>query len=443
MTLKHLIVFIILFAISSSGIGQESFYISENLKKSTISFELVNNLMVIPVHVNGEKLLFLLDTGIDRTILFNLSTTNSISLLGVEKIKIRGLGEGKEIEALKSMNNTLRIDNIVGKNQIIYVILKAQFDLSPKMGMDINGIIGGDLIEDFIVKVNYSSKKITFYEPEYYEYKKCKGCMTFPIEFYKRKPLLKVAVETHLEENFEVKLLIDSGGSDALWLFEDSHQNIKIPEDHFIDLLGQGLGGDIYGKRSIIKKMEIGKFGFENVSVSYPDSTSIVSIQNNRERNGTIGSEILRRFHIIYDYKNKKITLKKNASNYNDIFTFNKSGIELVYGGEMLVSEQKRYFNESKANVQSQNTFSDILYSYNLAYKRSYQISFLRDGSPAKKVGLKVGDIILEINGKTAYNYFMEEIIYILSGRVGKKIRLLVDRDGKHVRYFFELQKLL
>jgi len=428
--------------LSFSGIGQEKFHLSNNLEKHSISFQLLNNLIVIPIDVNGTELFFLLDTGVDKTILFNLETKHSLRLAGMEIIKLQGLGEGNAIEAIKSKNNTLRIGEVIGEKQLLYVLKDAQFELSAKMGVNINGIIGGDLIEDFIVKINYFSKKITFYDPSFYEYKDCKKCASFPLEFYKRKPLLKVTVENHLNEKFDVKLLIDSGGSDALWLFESSHPNIVVPENHFSDWLGQGLGGDIYGKRSKINKLIIGIFDFKDVSVSYPDATSIISVQNNKERNGTLGSEILRRFHIIYDYGNSKITLKKNL-NYKDIFTYNKSGIELVYGGDMLVSEKRPVFRNLNGDSQGKNSITEIIYTYSLAYKPSFQISFIREDSSAKNAGLRVGDVLLEINGKTAFNFSLEEIIYILSGRENKKIRLLIDRDGRHLEYKFLLQDLL
>ncbi len=143
MNLKQFFVFIILFVFSFSGIGQEKFYISNDLRKNSISFQLLNNLIVIPVNVNGTELLFLLDTGVDKTILFNLETKHPLRIHGVEKIKLQGLGEGSAIEAIKSRNNTLRIDQVIGKNQMIYVLQDAQFELSAKMGIDINGIIGG------------------------------------------------------------------------------------------------------------------------------------------------------------------------------------------------------------------------------------------------------------------------------------------------------------
>ena len=100
------------------------------------------------------------------------------------------MGEGDPIDAIKSKKNVLRIKNIISPNQMIYVLLGEQFDLSAKMGIDINGIIGGDLFKNFVVKINYNSRRLVFYNPESYEYKKCKDCMSFPLDFYRNKPLI-------------------------------------------------------------------------------------------------------------------------------------------------------------------------------------------------------------------------------------------------------------
>ncbi|MCK5639050.1 MAG: aspartyl protease family protein [Flavobacteriaceae bacterium] len=438
MKLKKISLLILL--ITFSTIAQSDFHIvGKNNESVTIPFKLVNNLIVITAEVNGKELSFLLDTGIEKTILFNLKFSDSLTINSVKKIQLRGLGEGEPINALVSKNNLFRLKNVINPNHTMYIIIDNLFDLSAKMGIDINGIIGGDLFKNFIVKVNYSSKKITFYDPKKFKYKKCDKCTTLPLDFYGQKPFINVFVENYLGEEFEVKLLIDSGGGDALWLFKNTHPKIMIGENNYRDFLGRGLNGDIHGIRSKISKLKIGDYIFENAPVSYPDSTSILTTQLNKERNGTLGAEILKRFNVYYDYPGRKITLKKNGF-FNNSFLYNKSGIEIVYGGEMLVKEKRSRFSEN--NSMEGNSITEIIYSYGLAYKPSYQISFIRDGSPAQISGLLVGDFILEINGKPAYNKKMEEIIQNLSQKENKKIKLLVDRDGKHLKYSFFLKSM-
>ncbi len=433
----NIIIFFLFFTVS--GIAQGKFHIMNDKESLTIPFTLVNNLIVFNMEVNGNEMAFLFDTGIDKTILFNLKVDQTNRMNDVEEIELNGLGEGEALKAMISKNNLFSLKELVNPNQMVYIIYDNMFDLSGKMGIDIHGIIGGDLYRDFVVKVNYSSKKITFYNPETYSYKKCNNCETFPLDFYSNKPFIDVIVQNHFGEEFEVKLLIDSGGGDALWLFENTHPKIKVSDKYFNDYLGKGLNGDIYGKRSKIDKLKIGSFVFEKASVSYPDSLTIANAFKNKERNGTLGANILRRFHVIYDYPGRKITFRKN-SYFKKPFYYNKSGLELIYGGDMMVKERKSRY--AAGTSEDGESITQVISSYVLAYKPSYQISHLRDDSPAKNAGLMVGDIILEINGSLAYNKEMQEVINILSQKENKKIKLLVSRDGQHFKYEFLLKSM-
>ncbi|MCH9659706.1 MAG: retropepsin-like domain-containing protein, partial [Bacteroidetes bacterium] len=54
----------------SSAYGQAGFKLPTSQKKDRIQFQFLNNLVIIPVEVNGTKLSFLLDTGVNNTLLF-------------------------------------------------------------------------------------------------------------------------------------------------------------------------------------------------------------------------------------------------------------------------------------------------------------------------------------------------------------------------------------
>ncbi len=63
--------------------------------KDKIGFKLINNLIVIPVEINGVELSFLLDTGVTKPIIFNfLNIAEDLQINQTDKIYIRGLGEG-------------------------------------------------------------------------------------------------------------------------------------------------------------------------------------------------------------------------------------------------------------------------------------------------------------------------------------------------------------
>lgn len=442
MIIKKVALYFILYFLAISSFAQGTFRILDNRKENkSMPFTLVNNLVVVKAEINGKELSFLLDSGVKRTMLFNLKFADSLVLKNVEKLKIRGLGEGNPINAVKSKGNSFTMNGIVNPDMNLFVITDNLFDLSAKMGVDIHGIIGGDLLKDFVVKISYSQKKLTFYKPDTFDYSKCKNCESFPLDFYNDKPFINVKIENHLGKEVPVKLLIDSGGGDALWLFQHSNPDIIVSDKYFDDFLGKGLNGNIFGKKSRIQKLKIGSFEFEDAAVSYPDSTSMVKMHSNKDRNGTLGAGILKRFLVIMDYPNRKITLKKNAQLYKEPFLYNMSGMELIFGGEMLVKiKRSRLVDPDKSKNTS---ITEIFYNYDWTYKPSYQVSLVRQGSPAHLAGIIEGDIVLEINGKPSYSLEMEELIHILSIKENKKIKLLIDRDGEHLRYEFILKSLL
>jgi len=440
--IRSLFVVLYISFISINSYSQDIFKIIGGQESYVMSFKLVNNLIVIPIKVNGNDLNFLLDTGVNNSIMFNLDIRDSLKLKNIQKVRLRGLGEGDYLDAFKSTQNLFRIGKIANGNHMIYLIPGKEFELSSSLGMNISGIIGGDLFRDFIIEINYSSKRIKFFDPQHYIYKLCKKCETFELEFYNSKPYINLSVQNKDLVKTNVKLLIDSGGSDALWLFEKSSDKINIPEKYFQDYLGKGLSGNIYGKRSKINKIIIGDYFFVNANVAYPDSSSIESAYKHKERNGSLGSDILKRFRIVYDYPNKKITFKKKSSFYNEPFLYNMSGIELSYSGDMLVKERQSAISRDN-NSQRTSSAVEIVYNYVYAFKKSYQIVEIRRDSPAHKAGLLIGDTLLQINGKPAYNYKLPEIIHMFSNKEGKQIKLLIDRDGSVIPFKFRLEKML
>jgi len=437
------ILFFIFIFLPDNSNAQKVYKFPDNIKRETVSFQFINNLIILPVEVNGVKLSFILDTGVNRPILFNLSDNDSLDIKNVKEVFIRGLGEGDAIKAYHSKGNRFKINRIYNNDQDLHVVLDENINLSPSLGVPVHGIIGFDFIKDFVLDINYVSKKIRFYRSYEYKRKKCKKCEEFDLELFNNKPYIKSKVAIEEGENTEVKLLIDSGSSDALWLFEDEAKGIEVPENNFKDFLGRGLSGNINGERSRVNNFSIGGFSLEDAKVSFPDSISIRYINRENNRNGTLGAEILKRFHVILDYSGRKITLRKN-SNFRAPFKYNMSGIELQHDGiryvKELASNIKKSFSQAEA---SPGTSISLVDRFKLVLRPALTITEIREGSPADLAGLQKGDILLAVNNKDTYKYSLQEVNELLNEKIGKKIKLSVEREGEVLTFKFELKKVL
>ena len=438
------IVLVFLFFILSIKAQSEFKFYGTNDNVQSIRFQLINNLIVIPVDVNGSHLSFILDTGVDKTILFNLSKVDSVGLNNVKKITLQGLGDGTPVEALLSQKNNIKIKSYISTNENIYVILRDKFDISSKMGITIHGVIGHSLLKDAIVKINYNTKMIYFYNPQTFKISSCKKCEVFPLQFYRNKPYIKAKVQLDTIGNIKtaVKLLIDTGGSDAIWLFENTKEVIKTPKRSFRDILGEGFSGTIYGNRSRVKELSLGRFRIKNPTVSFLDSASTYYARQFATRNGSVGGNILKRFKVWIDYPNKQITLKKNGS-FRGGFEYNMSGIDVVYNGKILVKELENILVgefDSNQGANRSNTISFVS-NYQFRFKPSYVIHKVVEKSPGGIAGLLKGDIILKINGEPAHQYSLKQLLGKFQEKHNKRIRMVVKRGFEVLKFEFRLLK--
>lgn len=433
-----------LICFSSSAQGKFNFY-GYNKDFQDVKFQFINNLIVVPIEINNKELNFILDTGVNKTIVFNAADQDSILLRNKKKIKLQGLGSGKPVDAVISHNNRFKIGDMISNNTKVFIIVKDQFDLSSKMGITIHGVIGYDLLKDVIAYIQYNKKSIRFYNPNRFsKTKKCKKCETIPLTLFQNKPYVDIHVKLNESgTSLPVRMLIDSGGSDALWLFEYSHNNITSPTNYFNDILGIGLSGTILGKRSRIENVSIGSFLIEKPTISFLDTISTENARRYRLRNGSIGSNILKRFKVWIDYPNKRLILKK-AGSLSGGFEYNMSGIEVVYNGKILVREESHTIDTDSYGRNVSNSARNsvsLITNYSYKFKPSFRANSVVKDSPADKAGILPGDILLKINGKETHLMSLSEIVGKLMEKNNKRINLTIQRKGIIKRIQFRLKR--
>lgn len=441
---KSLLLLLLLYS-GTAIFSQNGFRFENGDEKTIVSFQLINNLVFVPIKVNGVLLNFLLDTGVSETILFSLEEKKEIEFSNTEKILFRGLGSQNAIEGLKSTNNILEMGSVTNRAHTLYIVLDPEFNFSSHIGIPVNGIIGYQFFKDNLVEIDYRRKRLVVYKNTVQNRAKVsKKSSVIPISVESRKPYVKSLVSINTI-NVPVKLLIDVGNSDAVWLFQDRSDAIKVPAVNFDDFLGRGFSGDVEGKRAQIEKFKIGKFEFKNVITAFPDTASIKNVSMVADRMGSVGGEIMKRFKVVFDYEDQKMYVKTNKY-YNEPFGYNKSGIETEQNGLQWVQET---VNMETVAAYGKNKEPDGVtvfsnkFKYKFELKPVYEIAYVRQNSPGAKAGLKKGDIFVKINNILPYRLSLQQINNFFKGIDDSWITIEVQRGTAFLKFKFQLDDVL
>ena len=421
----------------------QQYHLPKGQDSDRIKFELVNNLIILPLEINGTELTFILDSGVSKPILFNITQSDSIAINNVSEVTIRGLGTGEPMKALRSKGNVFKVGDARNFSQDLYVVLDRDINFSPSLGFPVHGILGYDLFRDLVVEVNYNSQTLRLHDPKRYRARERRNSQVIPLEITARKAYIRGTVLMKDTANVPVKLLVDTGSSDALWLFPKPAKGLDIPQKNYEDYLGTGLSGEIYGKRSKIKGIKIGDFVLNQAKVAFPYWESFAGMVHLGDRDGSMGGEVLKRFNMIFDYSRGSLTLRKNG-NFKDPFEYNMAGVQLQHNGLRYIAESiagpggvVRAEESSFGNVQ-------ILLENKtrLSLVPEIIVSSIRAGSPAADAGLREGDVILAVNGRGIHRYKLQEVLKMINEREGKRVRLLIERYNRDLLFTFVLKKV-
>ena len=409
--IRGIILLCLIFAFNPSSAQHLGFHFSGSEKKVRIPFELHNNLIVVPVVLNNQlPLKFILDTGVRSIILVDKNLSDILGLPYVRKFTISGVGLKKDVAAYITNNVTLTLPGIQGKGHTMLVLEEDLLELKNYLGTDVHGILGYDLFSRFVVEINYSHKMLTFRSHD--NFKPRRRYDMLPMQIRDTKPYITTRLVQDDGSEVELNLMIDSGSSQSLFIEQESDSvNIKIPDSTLYSSVGRGLGGDIKGHIGRIPAFELGRYELNEIIVNYPDEEMYIDRDRFRNpyRNGTIGGEVLSRFNVIFDFPGGKFYFRKNSDFKND-FTYNLSGLTVKATGP--------YFNR-------------------------FVVAEVRENSAGEEGGVKVGDIILSINGHLSQDLTLNDVIGFLNTKPNRKVNLLLKRDEEEFKVSFRLRNLI
>lgn len=397
-----------------------------NKRSYKINFKAFNNLIIIKVKVNGQYMNFLLDTGVDKTVLFGLKDVDDEIKNKSEKIIIKGVSGKQKTFAYKIENNVLEIGKLKDTSHDIYAIFDQNFNISNKIGYHIQGIMGFDFFKNLIVKINYSHKNLIIYNPKHFN-KKLRSFQALDLRLYLRKPYIRSSIK---KDEFwqDYVFLLDTGSGDAVWVMPEEDE--EFPSSYFYDILGYGFADIITGIRSKAKALKVGKHILQKPKIAYPDTTSYKGV-NFTKKSGVLGAEIMRRFDWVLDYSNAKAYIKPNKNYYED-FNYDMSGLLFKYDGFQSITRYEIVFpqTDQKNKYNELTDFKKAERQLILERRPILKIAAVRYNSSAYQAGFVENDNILKIDGRDSYKLKLDEISSILSSEEGRKINFVIDRNG-------------
>jgi predicted aspartyl protease len=354
-----------------------------------IPFVLSNNLVILQASINGSQPLdFILDTGASTSVI----NDSRAKQLGLKlEAKTDAATQGGSIEASFVKGVSLRLSGFEFPRMTLAAIRLS--GLEAGLGRRVDGILGYEIFNRFVVEIDYASRVVTFYEPQGYKYSGRGEVIPISIEDSTPFVVGRITGPKLIKGNF----LIDTGAPGILNIagpFAAKHKLLdSVP--HTISITsGALLAGRSSGKIGRVKGFQMGSLVVKDPVVNFShDIAGSEGDEASTEYGGLIGGEILRRFKLIADYSGKRIILEPNRS-LSERYEFDMSGMSLAAGGEDL---------------------------------KTIKIRALVENSPATEAGFNLGDTIIAIGGKSTAEMTLEKIRRMFR-QAGRRYSLSIKR---------------
>ena len=382
----------------------------KNWDRIDIPFEYENDFIVIKVVLNDIfPLRFIFDTGAEHTILTQREITDLLQVNYARRIPIMGADLRRELYAWLALGVKLNIEGLIAPNRSILVLEEDYLNFQEFAGIDVNGILGADIFRRFVVRINYKQQIISLFDPANFKPPRGSRFAELPLEMDRSKPFITAPVAISGNTPTPCKLLLDTGAALALMIYTNTHPQLQLPSQVVRSNLGLGLGGQIEGFMGRTQNMQIGKETLTGIITHFQEIPFPEDSLRMPDRNGIVGNQILSRFQVVLDYPQRRLFLAPTPG-AKAVFKSEKSGMLFAASGKRL----------------------DVFTVYDIL-----------PGSPAEAAGVQINDRIRAVNGWPVAFHTLEALSDKFYAREGKKINLVMERNGKKLKVRFRLKSLV
>lgn len=286
-----------------------------------IPFELNGNVLFLPVRVNGSApLSFVLDTGAHGS-LVNSTVAEALRLPKGRASTSHGAGG----PAASTHITGVTLDVGGARLEDLTVAATPLGALENNTGRAMDGILGSNLFRRYVVEIDYETNRITLYEPAGFD-AGGRG-KSVPLRFEDEHPYVRAKLTLPGQSAIEGEFVVDLGSNLPLILLpsfiEEKKLRGSLPTT--LETFGRGVGGEVGLPMGRSTRLELGGFALDAPVTAFPRSGTF----GRTGKAGNIGSAVLRRFRVTFDYSRKRMILEPNLR-FGEPFEFDMSGLQLV-----------------------------------------------------------------------------------------------------------------
>jgi hypothetical protein len=331
---------------------------SINARPVEIPFELISKHIFLKIKVdNSRPLTFIFDTG-DQVAIIDMERARELGLRLEGELKVGGVGPNKLTGAYVK-GSSFTLPGLEGFSQPVRIALPLG-RMAPKIGHDIDGIVGSEFIRQFVVEVDYQANVIRLHDKDTFVYSG--NGQAIPISLNSAGyPIIEAEVTPEGDDPAKGKFVLDLGAGGSLALHSPFVAAHSLPRPETKTIVAQGVGGaggEATGRFGRVASLKIGRFTFDRPLTLFSQDTAGAAA--NSVLVGNIGYQIASRFKLFLDYGHQQIYFEPNAK-ISEKFERAVSGIQIHADG---------------ANYQT------------------FRILKILDNSPAAEAGLQQEDII-------------------------------------------------
>lgn len=355
---------------------------------------------------NSSPMSFWLDSGATAAFFINTGKATALGLKLNEHVSASGGAGPNTYDVFQTSGLTIRLNQLTFTDQNAAVIDMGVVE--EQFGRSVDGLVGLDLFLKYVVEIDYAAKQLTLYDPQTYVYSGAGESVSLAL----RNGHFFVPAEIDVPDRGELagRFLVDTGGCMmTVVLTNPSAIRNNLPvrgQKTILDRSVAGLGGatQLLVGRAAHFKIGSSVFSSPLIYISQDKAGALASSQYE----GLIGTEILRRFKVIFDYARRRLILERTA-HFDAPLEYDMSGMSLrAYGVDF----------------------------------RTFKIYQVVDDSPAARAGLRTGDTIERIDDAPASRLTLEQILQMMKAP-GREYKLTIKRDGDTRSVLLKTRRLI